>query len=107
VQQQVDPQGRVKLQMIPEPVQAEGLTPRELEQQIADHYRDADLIDAPIVHVRRAGDGAQAADAEQRVDLLIVVQNAPPIPADSSVTAPDAAAETQPAAPPAQPAQQE
>lgn len=73
-EQTVDETGRLKLQMIPVPVQAEGRRVAELEKVIADRYRESHLIDNPTVRVRRAGATTQPA-GEQRVDLLILVQN--------------------------------
>jgi|GEM_PF-5329362 len=95
VQQQVDARGRVKLQMIPDPVQAEGLTPAELEQQIAAQYRDLALIDAPTVRVRRLSDAA-VAEGQDRVNLFIVVQNPPAPPAADAVTDQQPPADAQP-----------
>lgn len=73
-EQTIDETGQLKLQMIPVPVQAEGRRVAELEQVIADRYRESHLIDNPTVRVRRAGATTQPA-GEERVDLLILVQN--------------------------------
>lgn len=77
----VDATGGVKLQMIPVPVRAEGRRIDELEKVIADRYRESNLIDNPTVRVRRAGATTQPVDDDQRVDLLIIVQNRATLPA--------------------------
>jgi hypothetical protein len=91
--------GTIALPMMIEPLPAAGKTPAQLEQAIAQRYRDASLIANPTVHVSAASQPAQAvaeladrsrgsviasqpaqqeaADkAAQRVDLLVVIESA-------------------------------
>lgn len=98
-QETVGTTGGIKLQMIPVPVHAEGRRIDELEKVIADQYRESNLIDNPTVRVRRAGATTQPAGDDQRVDLLIFVQNrdtAPQPPADPVDAQPPTPPTTQP-----------
>lgn len=85
-EQTVDETGHVKLQMILDPVRAEGRRLAELEKIIADRYREANLIDEPTVRVRRAGVVTQP--GEQRLDLVIVLQNRATSPAKPTSVSP-------------------
>lgn len=86
----VDAQGQIRLQMLGQPLQAEGLDERELEQAIADRYRDADLIPQATVRVRRENAPLTTQPVDQveetRVDLVIVLQEPLEGPADEMET---------------------
>jgi hypothetical protein len=114
--------GTISLPMI-EPVPAAGQTPTELEKQIAQTYRRANLIPDPTVTVRRepttqpattqqtmdaeattrpAGDAMSIAttqplaDAAERVDVVVLVQKNSSVLATPTTEPAAAAAATQP-----------
>ena len=83
LRQTIGENGTIKLQMIPAPVTAAGLTTRQLQQTVAERYRDANLILNPTVEVRRISATSQPADADSddRVNLIVIVR--PPATAPS------------------------